>query len=341
MTTIKKMYDSLVQHNGRDNVDLIMDEGSPYILEDKTYYGFRFVILYPEVTVKNTYTGREHTIYDLYIKLVMDKIVLSNDEIKFKLNSVQGIRGKLEIDEFNSSYTHSHLQFYPYNFTDFCLGTSSLQVVLNQFNLSPDIDSYLHNFSKIIILLDDLARTESEEGTPYNYIENITANVNDLINTRQISIDLNKTLIVFLMKFINLETITISETVFKNKKVFEIVDFEFNSELFSKIDIYSLNGTNNRIYNTLINENIIVHKNNMGEHTISSIKQLLINRNDLFIFKNKSIALTIIDPKEEKDLNYVVSKNYKLVILNILNEVIINKIYKKDEIKGFNKRTSE
>lgn len=132
---------------------------------------YQILIKFPEIEITNGV--HKHTIKDLYVRA----FIRPNGTIR---TGIDGIRGKLNIEEVRSQYLHSHL---PYSnprdliFQPFCTGIGPINQVMMILN-----NKYTTtNFKMFLFHLKVYVAWESLEGRPHMYIENIgKGNSNDV-----------------------------------------------------------------------------------------------------------------------------------------------------------------
>lgn len=122
-----------------------------------------FIIRFPHITITSE-SGATHEIKNLFLKFRMTK------DLKLR-QDIQGLRTSFTIAEWNSNYSHSHLSGRSLNWNRFCTGSGpinqSMAILMGGYN---EIEFQLFSMH-----INSYVRYESIEGTPYNYIRNITA----------------------------------------------------------------------------------------------------------------------------------------------------------------------
>ena len=154
------------------------------VFEDKWCFHFNSTtsfpsiwIHFPEFTITNS-KGDSHNIRDLFV--ILD-ITVYSENIKILGDRLRGFRTTLTYKELVSGYQHSHL--YPRNdyFSDFddnmylgnfCLGTSEIGDLIQIINNEPFDEGV---FELFLVLLKDVFKWESLEGTPYIGMRNISS----------------------------------------------------------------------------------------------------------------------------------------------------------------------
>lgn len=173
MEVTQELPDSSTIFDIRDILDNIKDlleeiyPGCWDIQENQEEDIYNIFIHFPEIVVRNYETNDSHTIYDMYVKIVLNR---SDFTIASKL---EGCRATRTYKEYISGYNHSHLNAayssYNHNFSKFCLGESDLAEkhidLRGEFNLT--------KFEAYLYLLKPYLETESSEGGPYMYISSI------------------------------------------------------------------------------------------------------------------------------------------------------------------------
>lgn len=144
-------------------------------VDEKT---FEVVIYYPEVLVKNEIPETKgHTIYDLFIKLIID---VESDKLFFR--DLSGLRTTFSRQELKANYIHSHLRGLQeggwHLFKSFCIGTDTRFIKI----LVEAGESALSMYG-LLLTLNSFVATESLAGVPYKKYMDIPS-----------KIDLNKSL---------------------------------------------------------------------------------------------------------------------------------------------------
>lgn len=163
-TPVAKIAEIAVELFGEAHVDYT---GQDYLM-----------IHFPQLEITNSRHHR-HTLYDMYVKLIIV------NEAQRRNICIRGTRSSVTVDEFDSSYAHSHLESGSFkgSFREFCIGTGPFFDVterVREYGTS-DIDSwylYLYNLRSYLCW-------ESLEGGPYMRIESIRAtslSVPDVVN---------------------------------------------------------------------------------------------------------------------------------------------------------------
>lgn len=138
-------------------------------------------ILFPEVIITNRNSERRngirHTIKDLLVR-----IRFSNVENRFlRVTGLDGGRLTLSYPEFQSSYFHSHLPTSSAEISSrtkipllqsFCTGSGEINIYQSEINGDGFSEE---RFMKYAMQIMSLVNYESIEGTPYRYIERISA----------------------------------------------------------------------------------------------------------------------------------------------------------------------
>lgn len=141
---------------------------------DNNFKNIKGIIIYfPEFIIRNK-DNKEHNIKDLFVKLKLDSSA--------RVTNIQGYRSTLTYAEYSSNYVHSHLStHYKENtntFSEFCLGTGSINKTLSLYNTDLNRDTFLN----LLLELYPLVTYESLEGTPYRKIEDIHCKYVDTIS---------------------------------------------------------------------------------------------------------------------------------------------------------------
>lgn len=145
-----------------------VDNGSSYIC-----------IHFPEITITNS-LGHKHLVRDLYIhiNILYDEFVRNNrSSIDIE---IMGIRRTLSIREFDSGYSHSHLDGGIDDWGHFCMGVSPFATLVTEVGMNPIAD----NWEMLLMSLENFLSWESLEGGPFIKIENIgnTRGIDSLYN---------------------------------------------------------------------------------------------------------------------------------------------------------------
>lgn len=154
------------------------------VFEDKWCFHFNsrssfpsIWIHFPEFTITNS-NGDSHNIRDLFV--ILD-ITVYPENIVIQDNRLRGFRTTLTYKELISGYQHSHL--YPRNdyfsnfdedmyLGNFCLGTSEIGDLIQIIN-NETFDEGI--FELFLVLLKDVFKWESLEGTPYIRMNSISS----------------------------------------------------------------------------------------------------------------------------------------------------------------------
>jgi hypothetical protein len=159
--------------------------GEEYIdIENISPTEFNIIVLFPEINITNS-RRHKHVIKDLYVKINVD-ISVQNVDSGDRLSTIkiEGRRGKLSEEEFQSNYGHSHFSGSgTERWSDFCLGSSDFAMIIQtmRFSLAPE------DWMLFFLSLENYVSWESLEGGPYRNIQNIalrqqTHNTSDFIN---------------------------------------------------------------------------------------------------------------------------------------------------------------
>lgn len=144
------------------------------------------IIYFPEFEITNS-RNEKHTITDLYVRIpirLMDHYRKATPVTSSLFYPMEGVRGRMTIDEYRSGYSHSHLNVHSYyyhnidtmpgNYTGFCLGEGDIRNCISLLGSSYDPDI----FSLLLHELDGYVKWESIEGGPHIYINNIGTSSN-------------------------------------------------------------------------------------------------------------------------------------------------------------------
>lgn len=139
-------------------------------------FNVHLVLRYPYQTVKNS-SGYEWNIQNLFLTF---KISINDGTLV--INSPEGTRGTLHVEEIYYPYYHSHLRtpfsegifsyIDAFKTCDMCLGESDTQDLIERL-ASPVEDFNEDVFEAFLYSLDTLVSWESLEGVPYRYIADI------------------------------------------------------------------------------------------------------------------------------------------------------------------------
>ncbi len=122
-------------------------------------YKYKLTIRFPEFTIKNS-KGMEHNIVDFYLSIFFDQNFKS-------YGTIYGKRGKLSVEEYETTYGHSHMHTDSYfGWQNMCLGSGTeLYYAISSLATSSTFDEKL--LTKILLLFHSYVVWESLEGTPY------------------------------------------------------------------------------------------------------------------------------------------------------------------------------
>ena len=224
---------------------------------------FSLILHYPYITIKNDF-AEKHLIKDLYIQI--------SGERKTR-KAIRGLRGSLSYGEFSSGYNHSHIMTGVHtNFSDFCLGTSELTMLLYEDIF--ESDSFLRYFC---IVLENYLSWESIEGVPYIRMNSVSP------FGRLSSPNYDAYWLKNLKLGLKLE-VNINFTI---KNVLEVEDAIYK-EVCKLDDYYRNYATVNKIGNVYYNTNQARNSNSY-------------NGVNLFKFNGKDIKLQIEEFKQEEN----------------------------------------
>jgi len=129
------------------------------------------IIHFPEIEITNKYKYT-HIIRDLYMKLTIQ------NEDNRRMVYIEGTRSTLTIEEFDTQYSHSHLDSDSHlgEFSEFCIGTGrffDVTQLVREYATSTIDNWYLYLYS-----LPSYLSWESLDGGPYMKIGNIRSHEN-------------------------------------------------------------------------------------------------------------------------------------------------------------------
>lgn len=146
--------------------------GEPFVhLNIQTPTRFYIIVHFPEVNITNS-KRRTHVIKDLYVKINIDLNYITdvnNDQVANI--ELDGWRGSLSEEEYQSSYSHSHFSGNGIErWSTFCLGSSDFAMILQtmKFSITPE------DWTLLFLSLENYVSWESIEGGPYKHIESIS-----------------------------------------------------------------------------------------------------------------------------------------------------------------------
>jgi hypothetical protein len=263
---VSKTEDTELDNFLSDPEDIITFEESVYIA--KEIFGEEYVcmnsdsifIYFPELIIHNYAKNTSVKIFDLIICLEKGSSV-----------NIFGSRISMSQAESNAGYYHPHLRsaslitnqkdlFNRGNYNLFCTGTS----LFNSQRSTVLFDSKRYSWELFYNTLNRFVREESQEGTPYKYMENIQferdSNISDyakIINPEEFKTRLEKSFYIgedlsleYIPKFSNINKNTIIED-----KIIETVHgtLKFNN---LKIDSCRYKSSNQGFNMNAIKENI-------------------------------------------------------------------------------------
>jgi len=127
-----------------------------------------FYIHFPHILIRNS-RGREHNIYDLYLRLKMRK----HDG---RFVEVEGNRATYNQAEYESRYSHSHLSSTVVRdsvWGGFCMGAEEIVKDIQELQAAP-FEGKEDLFEAVLFQLEIFVQWESLEGGPYKKMENIS-----------------------------------------------------------------------------------------------------------------------------------------------------------------------
>lgn len=142
------------------------------------------IVHFPELTITNT-KGNSHNIKDLFMLLPL----YINDSRNFiKIFDLYGFRTTFTYEEIASRYSHSHLSGNPYDCKQllfepnifpikahYCTGSGVINMTLGDVNSAEKFNE--DTFSMLLVQMITMVSWESLEGTPYQYINEISLKV--------------------------------------------------------------------------------------------------------------------------------------------------------------------
>jgi len=160
--TFAKYLDNIVsQVIDKDRYDITIDQRNNKI---------HLVLYYPEITITNSHE-LSHTMKDIYVRFSFDD---NNISAGFRtLNRMSMCRTTFTDKEWISRYTFSHFnhnELTKYS-GSFCFGDTELAIskrLLSQGKFS--------SLQQVILSFEEYLSWESLEGTPYQYISNLSSN---------------------------------------------------------------------------------------------------------------------------------------------------------------------
>lgn len=178
LVSIINKLDLLIEDYKKNIVDLAEELEKVLI----SYYGdnfykdgSHFVLHYPHIKIQNS-LGKEHDIYDLFFKIVVE----SNNRNNLSLN-FYGCRTTLSDGERANNYLHSHLN--PSNnrglYQGFCIGSGHM----NEYRNITHKDKLI----SLPIAIDRYLEWESLEGGPYKNMSGNYSNSNSNERSRNLS----------------------------------------------------------------------------------------------------------------------------------------------------------
>jgi len=144
------------------------------------------VIHFPELTITNT-KRNSHNIKDLFMVLPL----YINDSRNFiRIFDLYGFRTTFTYEEIMSRYSHSHLSGNPYDCKQllnepnifpikahYCTGSGIINMTLGDVNAAEKFNE--DTFSMLLVQMTTMVSWESLEGTPYQYINEISLKVSN------------------------------------------------------------------------------------------------------------------------------------------------------------------
>lgn len=132
---------------------------------------FDILVLFPEVNITNS-RRHKHTIKDLYVKINIQLTLDGNMGDRLSNISLDGRRGKLSDEEYQSNYGHSHFSGGGIDrWSDFCLGSSDFAMILQTMRYSLTQEDW----TLLFLSLGNYVSWESIEGGPYRNMQNISS----------------------------------------------------------------------------------------------------------------------------------------------------------------------
>lgn len=134
------------------------------------------IVHFPEILITNSKSQR-HKIKDLYTKLKYSHV-----EKRFK-STISGTRLSITNSELNGAYAHSHLPSISKQsigeFSDFCLGSSTLNYLLSDLAtvslIKTNLEDLKIKFMLSMMETENYLHWESLEGGPFKKISNINS----------------------------------------------------------------------------------------------------------------------------------------------------------------------
>lgn len=156
-----------------------LDSGNDYIVSSD--YKYRLTIHFPEFTITNS-RKNSHFIKDMYIA-----IHFNHEFVIYP--SLIGRRGTLTLEEWQSTYGHSHMNTGNNGWSNMCLGDSGTPIAhaLQETSLLRKFDE--NGIKKVLALLHGYIIWESLEGTPYIQMTNVSRKNTSLPTASLLSIN--------------------------------------------------------------------------------------------------------------------------------------------------------
>lgn len=293
------------------------------------------LVHFPNVRITNEY-NKYIDITHLWAKIEINfnGTITSN---KFTLN-----RSEYTISQFKNNYMHSHVSDIPKSdFTEFmypCLGIGPIRNTISSLRYKYDADIW----NLFCLELNKYVSTESTEGRPYKYLENIisfakkitTTSVYPVIpaNLYLLSYFKNE-LLDFVKYFINEKCLKFNYKNGSYSLGISFIQFMIlisNKFIFWYNNKYIKSQKNYKTFETLLHNKILfrgIIKNNQLYMITDNSLSISDNLNNIKIctFKGKDVMLNIIDDSLEECRNALTFLNHKIAlcilttILNILN----------------------
>lgn len=324
-------------NSGKDVIIKLLETYYPgeYSINSMSDYD-SIIIRFKDFEITNS-ENKKHNIKDFFLRFKINK-----KYDKFVSSELYGARTTFSLEEYESSYFHSHKSSNDTigGFSRMCLGST----VLSQFMMIflEKIENEL--FESFLIQLDNYVRWESIEGVPYRYIRNIKLkNVNNnyedeiynLVQSSSFIINCYKYILNKNDKLINIKEVTknkvntllLEESVELEKQIaLYLKEKYYSSEILKSLNLSILNVfkykdvTNNTYISLLpIDKN---QDDNASSRELKLIERYD-NKDSEVIFNGEYVKINIIknhslkkDDTELNSINYILESNKESLVVD-------------------------
>lgn len=295
-----------------------LDARNDYLLSSD--YKYRLTINFPEFTITNS-RKNSHFIKDMFIAIHFNHEFVIYPQLL-------GRRGTLTLEEWQSSYGHSHMRTGNNDWSNMCLGDSSTPIAqaLQETSLLRKFDE--NGIRKVLALLHGYIIWESLEGTPYIQMTNVSRKNTSLPTASTMSI--NRT-------YMNLTRYLLQDNIQKNINLKLSTVNNFNRFIFDRNEVEKIlsnpdiTPSNLMVYKstdgTYVNLGIDIERTKRDIQTINENNRLNWSPKQLIKWKGQYIIPKVV-------LNYSDSNNLAKVPTPNLTESIFRML--EEEINNYN-----